>query len=147
MKSILLVEDSPEDIFFMQRALKKAGVLNPLQIAEDGQKAMDYLNGSGLYGNRLVYPLPGLVLLDLKIPFVKGLEVLKWIRSQADLAQMIVIVFTSSGLDNDITHAYSLGANSYSIKPSASEKLAEFSKALKDYWLQHDLACLSPVEK
>ncbi len=141
MKSILLIEDSPEDVFFMQRALKKSGVTNPLQIAEDGQQAIAYLEGSGVYADRTVYPLPALVLLDLKLPFMRGLDVLKWIREQRGLAKTVVIVFTSSALESDIGQAYEFGANSYSIKPSSSDKLAEFTKALQEYWLQHDYAC------
>ncbi len=99
----------------MQRALKKTGIANPLQVVDDGQKAVAYLEGSGIYGNREVYPRPSLVLLDLKIPFIKGLNVLKWIRDRAELTGIVVIIFTSSALDKDITDAYSLGANSYSI--------------------------------
>ncbi len=145
MKSILLVEDSPEDVFFLQRAFKKSGVTNPVQIAEDGKKAMEYLEGLGVYGDRVTYPLPALVLLDLKIPFVKGLDVLAWIRGRTDLAKVIVIVFTSSALDSDISHAYSLVANSYTIKPPSSDKLSEFIKALQEYWLLHDRACASSL--
>lgn len=145
MKSILLIEDSQEDVFFMQRALKKTGVTNPLQVVDDGQKAMEYLEGSGIYADRSVYPLPSLILLDLKIPFVKGLDVLKWIRSRAELAGIIVIVFTSSALDKDIADAYSLGANSYSIKPPSSDKLINFAKALQEYWLLHDRACMGTL--
>ncbi len=145
MKSILLVEDSQEDVFFMQRALKKSGVTNPMQVVEDGQKAVEYLEGSGIYVDRSAYPLPSIILLDLKIPFVKGLDVLKWIRSRADLAKIIVIVFTSSALDSDIAHAYSLGANSYSIKPPSSDMLVNFTKALQEYWLLHDHACMGAL--
>jgi CheY-like chemotaxis protein len=145
MKSILLVEDSPEDVFFLQRAFKKAGVTNPLQIAEDGKKAMEYLEGSGAYRDRVAYPLPALVLLDIKLPYVNGLDVLAWIRARTELARMVVIIFTSSAVDSDVSNAYSLGANSYSIKPTSSDKLSEFTKALQEYWLQHDRACVASM--
>ena len=110
MKTILQVEDDPNDIFFLQRAMKKAGVLNPIQVARDGQQAIDYLQGVGKFADREKFPFPCLVLLDLKLPFVMGLEVLRWIRKQPGRA-LPVVILTASAEDADIATAYSLGAN------------------------------------
>ena len=133
-QTILLVEDEENDIFFMKRAAKKIGMLNPLQVAHDGQEAIDYLGGRGAYADRERFPLPGLVLLDLKLPRVMGLEVLKWIRQQAQLYGIVVVVLTSSNLGPDIDMAYRLGANSYLVKPTP-DKLSEMISAIKQYWL------------
>src|SRR5688500_9006544 len=104
--TVLLVEDEDNDVFFMQRAWRQAGITTPLQIAEDGQAAIDYLKDA-LSGDHR--KLPGLVLLDLKLPRVMGFEVLKWIRQQPELQTMIVIILTSSKLSSDIDTAYRLG--------------------------------------
>jgi len=132
---ILLVEDEENDVFFMQHALKEAGILNPLHVAQDGQEAMDYLSGHGRYADRERYPLPGLTLLDLKLPRVMGWEVLKWIRGQPELKSLIVIVLTSSQLPPDIEAAYQLGANAYLVKPSSPLGLREIAAAIKQFWL------------
>src|SRR5687768_9107081 len=94
-QTILLVEDDANDVFFMKRAMKLAGVVNPVQVASDGRQAIHYLGGTGEYSDRTKFPLPGLVLLDLKLPHVMGLDVLKWIRAQPELKMVVVLVFTS----------------------------------------------------
>src|SRR5438105_2103316 len=99
--TILLVEDSADDVFFLQRALKKAQIENPLQVVVDGQQALDYLGGVGNYSNRKEFPLPCLLLLDLKLPRVNGFEVLGWIRQQASLSSLPVVILTSSGEQRD----------------------------------------------
>jgi CheY-like chemotaxis protein len=135
-ETILLVEDDPNDVFFMKRALKLAGVLNPLQLAADGRQAIHYLGGTAEYSDRVKFPLPSLVLLDLKLPHVMGLDVLKWIREQPELKNLIVLVFTSSRLPPDISTAYLFGANSYLVKPSSPEELPKMVRMIKDYWLE-----------
>src|ERR1700679_3895436 len=92
---ILLVEDDPNDVFLMQRALKRAEITNPLQVATDGQQAIDYLSGTGKFSDRTQYPLPDLIFLDLKLPYKSGFDVLEWIRSQPALASTSVIILTS----------------------------------------------------
>src|SRR5688572_15374240 len=134
-KTILLVEDDENDVFFFKRATKLAGLTNPLQVAEDGRQAIDYLKGAGAYADRSQFPLPSLVLLDLKLPHVMGLDVLKWIRAQPEFHRIIVIVFTSSKLPPDIDTAYNLGANSYVVKPSVPGKLHEMLAVIKQYWI------------
>src|ERR1051325_9698343 len=122
MKTILQVEDDPNDVFLMRHAMKKVGVLNPVQVASDGQQAIDYLQGAGKFADREKYPFPCLVLLDLKLPYVMGLEVLKWIRQQTGPG-LPVILMTASGEDADIITAYRLGANAFVTKPSEARKL------------------------
>jgi len=109
---ILLVEDQEEDILLIRRAFKKANFINTLQVVRDGEEAIAYLNGSGKYRNRDEYPLPALVLLDLKLPRLDGLEVLKWIRGQPGLSTLRVVVLTASQRIQDVNAAYQMGANS-----------------------------------
>lgn len=135
--TILQVEDDPNDVFLLQHALTKTGVANPIQVATDGQQAIDYLKGEGKFADREKYPLPCLVLLDLKLPHVMGLNVLKWIRQQRGPA-LVVIMLSASGEDADIAAAYRLGANAFMTKPSKASKLEEMAKAIKDFWLTHN---------
>src|SRR6476620_1948906 len=121
MKPVLLVEDNEDDVFFMQRAFKIAGIANPLMVTEDGQQALDYLAGRGKFSDRARFPLPCMVLLDLQLPLVQGVDVLKWIRSQFEFQTLLVIVFTSSRVDRDIEAAYRCGANSFLVKPPTEE--------------------------
>jgi len=142
-RTILLVEDDENDVFFFQRGAKLAGLINPLQVAQNGRQAIHYLGGTGEYSDRAQFPLPCLVLLDLKLPHVMVLDVLKWIRNQPELKTVIVVVFTSSKLPPDISKAYFLGANSYLVKPSSPAELPELVRMIKSYWL--DLNLLAPA--
>ena len=146
MKTILQVEDDPNDVFLLKHAMKKAQMANPMQVASDGQEAIDYLSGAGKFADREQYPLPGLVLLDLKLPFVMGLDVLKWIRKQPN-AGPVVIILTASAEDEDIASAYRLGANAFLTKPSEANKLQEIVKAIKDFWLTHNTLPRQSVEQ
>lgn len=134
--SILLVEDNEDDIFFMKRALKAAGIRNLLHTVEDGQQALDYLAGRGEFGDRVAYPVPSIIFLDLKLPMKGGLDVLAWIREQPDLENIVVVVLTSSNEPSDLKEAYRLGANSYVVKPPTAGQLIELAKAFKWYWLE-----------
>lgn len=136
---ILLVEDEPNDVFFFQRAMKKAGITHPVQVARDGQEAIEYLQGSGKFADRVAFPFPGLILLDLKLPCVMGLDVLKWIRQQSEWGP-IVVILSSSREDVDIAAAYRLGANAYLVKPSEVGKLEEMARTIKDFWLLQNTA-------
>jgi CheY-like chemotaxis protein len=138
MKTVLLVEDTEDDVFFLKRALREAKLDHPLQVVNDGKKAIDYLAGTGEFADREKYPLPFLVLLDLKLPYVMGLEVLKWIRDQPEFESILVVVLTSSQEDKDIRETYRLRGNSYLIKPPNRAKLLELVKSLGDYWFQHN---------
>ena len=133
--TILLVEDDKNDVFFMQRAFGKASVPVRMQIARDGRQALRYLRGEGEYADRDRHPLPCLTLLDLNLPYVHGLEVLKQIRAESRLRKLIVVVLTSSIADSDIERAYELGANSYLSKPNNLEEGQELAELIGQYWL------------
>jgi CheY-like chemotaxis protein len=144
--TILQVEDDPNDVFLLQHAMKKAGVTNPIKVVSDGQQAIDYLQGTGPFADREKFPAPFLVLLDLKLPRVMGLDVLKWIRRQAG-TRKIVVVLSASDQPTDISQAYELGANGFLVKPAEARKMEETARAIKDYWLTQNLPPRSgPVE-
>jgi DNA-binding response OmpR family regulator len=133
---ILLIEDDENDAFFFERAAVKAGL--PVSVVRDGQDAIHYLSGAGTYADRQAHPLPGIVVLDLNLPVKHGLEVLKWIRAQRATHNLIVLVLTSSIDVLDLHQAYSLGANSYLVKPSDPIELAGVVTAIKVYWLSYN---------
>jgi CheY-like chemotaxis protein len=137
MKTILQVEDDPNDVFFLQKAMNKVGVTNPIHVASDGQEAIDYLQGNGKFFDRSLFPFPCLVLLDLKLPYVMGLDVLRWIREQP-WTNLPVIMFSASAEDADIAASYRLGANAFLSKPSEARQLDDIVKAIKDFWLTHN---------
>ncbi len=134
LSTLLLVEDDPNDVMLFRRAKDKSNLANPLQVVEDGEAAVAYLSGQGIYADRNLYPLPALVLLDLKLPRKSGLEVLAWLRQQPGINRLPVVVLTSSKESVDVGRAYDLGANSYLVKPVAFDKLLEMVKALGLYW-------------
>ena len=138
MKPILLVEDNEDDAFFMQRALRDAGLERPIRHVEDGQQAIEYLSGNGRFGDRTQHPLPELVLLDLKLPFRSGHDVLNWIRAQPALKSLVVIVLTSSSEPVDINRAYQSGVNSYVVKPPTAGELGKMAACLREWWLLHN---------
>jgi CheY-like chemotaxis protein len=134
--TILLVEDDPDDVLLIQRAVRKAKIANPLQVVHDGDAAVAYLAGDGLYADREQFPLPVLVLLDLKLPRRSGLEVLEWLRGQSgELRRIRVVVLTSSREARDVNTAHDLGANSYLVKPPTFDELIELIRTLDLYWL------------
>src|SRR5215467_5614832 len=133
---ILLAEDREDDILLVQRAFAKGEITNPLFIVRDGDEAICYLSGIGRYGNRAEYPLPDLLLLDLKMPKVDGFEVLRWVRQQAGFSALRVIVLTASDQIRDVNTAYRLGANSFMVKPTDFQNVVEMAKTLRSYWLQ-----------
>ena len=134
---ILLVDDSEDDITLIRRAFEKAGVANPLHVVRNGDEAVQYLSGTGQYADRAEYPLPDLILLDLKMPGMSGFEVLAWIRQQPGIRALSVVVLTSSDRIKDVNQAYTLGANSFLIKPLDFQNYTELSKAVNDYWIRH----------
>lgn len=120
---VLLVEDNPDDAFLMRRALKKTGLELPLHLATDGQIAIDYLRGANEFSDREKYPLPAVVFLDLKLPFVTGFQVLEWIRDHPTLHDLNVVILTSSAEDRDFKRAKQLGVIAYLVKPPEPETL------------------------
>lgn len=132
--TILHVEDDPNDVLLLQRAFRKAGANATIQAVSDGDRAVAYLSGAGEFADRELYPLPQLVLLDLKMPRKSGMEVLSWVRSQPELKRLVIVVFTSSKHDEDVNKAYDIGANSYMVKPVGFDSLVELCKTLTHYW-------------
>ena len=131
----MVAEDDENHVFFIQRAFKQAGLLNPVHFVPDGEHAIMYLAGEGKYANREEFPLPSLLLLDLKMPNKDGFEVLEWIREHPTLSALRVIVLTTSGATTDINRAYKLGANSFLTKPMNFTDLVQLTKWVKGYWL------------
>lgn len=134
-KSLLLVEDNPDDEDLTLRALRRGGIANDVAVAHDGAEALDYLHGTGRHAGRDLSRMPAVVLLDLKLPRLSGIEVLKRIRGDARTRALPVVVLTSSSEDEDMIRSYENGANSYVRKPV---NFAEFTKAVGElgmYWL------------
>ena len=121
--AILLAEDDENDIFLMGRAFDRAGIPNSLFVVRNGQEAVDYLAGTGNYAQRDKYPLPGLLLLDLKMPWMDGFDVLKWLRGQPQFDALPVVVLTSSRLQADVDKSRQYGVYDYRVKPHAFDDL------------------------
>jgi CheY-like chemotaxis protein len=132
---ILLVEDNPKDVFLIQRAFRKAEIVTPLQVVSDGEAAVQYLSGEPPYSDRILHPLPVVVLLDLKLPRRSGAEVLTWIRQQPELKRLPVVVLTSSREYADINRIYDIGANAYIVKPPDFDRLVDILKTLNLHWI------------
>jgi CheY-like chemotaxis protein len=135
---ILLVEDSEDDVFLMKRALKGAGIANRVVVVTDGEQATNYLAGEAEFGDRAACPMPSVVFLDLKLPLRSGHEVLGWIRGRKELESLVVVVLTSSDEPSDLRRAYSLGANSYLVKPLTPKQLTNLADAFNWSWLKYD---------
>jgi CheY-like chemotaxis protein len=132
----LLVEDDPNDVFLMQRAFRKANLAFALHVARDGQEAIEYLTHQGQFADATRFPVPNLILLDLKMPRKNGFETLAWLRQQPGLKRIVALVFSSSREIADINRAYDLGANSYLVKPGEFKTLVDMAKLLTTYWLE-----------
>ena len=135
MKSILLVEDNPDDEALTKRAFQKNNIANNVVVARDGVEALEYLFGTGPHAGRGPHDLPQLVLLDLKLPRIDGLEVLRRIRADARTRLLPVVVLTSSREEQDLVSSYSLGCNSYVRKPVNFDEFLESARQLGLYWL------------
>ena len=134
-RTILLVEDNPDDVDLNLRALKKNKILNRVIVARDGAEALDYLFGTGAYAGRDLSEMPQVVLLDLKLPKIDGLEVLQRLRADDRTKLLPVVIMTSSNEDRDLIESYRLGANSYVRKPVDFTEFAEAVRQLGLYWL------------
>ncbi len=135
----LLIEDNEDDVVLIQRAFRQARLLNPLIVLKSADQAMQYFLGAGIYKARAEFPLPDLVLLDLRMPGTDGFDFLLWLRAQPGFGQTRVVVLTSSDLKDDVNRAYQLGANSFLIKPVDFERFVEISRALNGYWVWMDI--------
>lgn len=128
--AVLYAEDDENDAYFMRRVFAKAGLSHSLHIVENGQLAVDYLSGKGDFADRTLHPMPSLVLLDVKMPYLTGLEVLRWIRKHQEFDDLAVIMLTSSNQDRDLRDAHKLGANGYLLKPANADNLIEPLRSL-----------------
>lgn len=137
---ILLAEDRDDDVLLVRQAFDQAGIRNPLYVVHNGQEAISYLKGEGPFASREEFPLPSLLLLDLKMPGVDGFEVLEWIRQQPGLSSLRVVVLTSSDQMKDVNRAYQAGANSFLVKPHDFENLIALSRTILTFWVNQSKA-------
>jgi CheY-like chemotaxis protein len=142
---ILIAEDDDNDILLLTRAFEKAGIPNPRQIVHNGQEAIDYLAGTGAYAQRENHPLPGLVLLDLKMPWMDGFDVLKWLRSRPQFDALPVVVLTSSKLQTDVDKSRQLGVYDYRVKPHGFEELVRLLDDVRKCWLDEKVNRYRPA--
>jgi CheY-like chemotaxis protein len=133
--TILLAEDREDDIILVQRAFEKGRILNPLFVVRDGEETINYLAGTFPFSDRALYPLPALLLLDLKMPRMDGFDVLHWLKTQPNLAPMRIVVLTSSDDIRDVSKAYQFGANSFLVKPLDFHNTPAMVETITDYWL------------
>jgi CheY-like chemotaxis protein len=136
ISTILLVDDDSSSVMLLRRAFRKASIPVALQVVPDGDTAVSYLSAEGVFSDRLKYPTPAVVLLDIKLPRRSGLEVLQWLRSQEKLRRIPVIVLTSSQEPGDVNRAYEYGANSYLAKPIDAGALLNLVCQVHHYWLE-----------
>jgi CheY-like chemotaxis protein len=134
--TILLAEDDPNDALLVRMAFQRTRSGLPLMIVPNGLEAINYLKGEGVYADRTRFPMPDIILLDLKMPLLSGFEVLGWLREQPLLKRLPVIILTSSVQDQDARRAYEAGANSYLVKPTDFNELVETIKNLGDFWFE-----------
>lgn len=134
MHTILLVEDNEDDVFLMKRALKSARIFNPLQVAEDGNLAIEYLAGEGPFADRALFPYPAVMFLDLKLPHKSGFEVLAWLNGRRDLVRPVVVVLSSSNSPQDMEQVLALGGGLYAIKPPDAALFQRISEMFGIAW-------------
>jgi CheY-like chemotaxis protein len=132
--TLLIVEDNEDDIFFVERIFKQIGARCELRFARDGIEAVEYLSGRGVFRDRAKYPMPTIILMDLKMPRRNGFEVLEWMHNQPEIKLIPTIVVTSSTLQEDVTRAYRLGANAVMNKPVDKDSLLQMLKSFHIYW-------------
>jgi CheY-like chemotaxis protein len=140
--TVLLVEDDLNDIFLVKRAFRTARIPNPLQVVTDGEEAISYLRGEGKYSDRVAYPLPKLIVMDIKMPRRSGFEVIEWVKGDMrPLRRIPIVIVSSSDSPADINRAYELGANAYMIKPMDYRAVEHLFESITHYW---GLECAKP---
>ena len=143
--TILVAEDDPNDVLLLKRAFLRNGLNNPVHTSPDGEDAINYLQGKGVYQDRARYPFPSLLITDLKMPRSTGFEILKWLRAHPDCHIIPVIVFSASRQDEDVLLAYRYGANAFIHKPPTFDKLTEVIRITADFWNLCEKPPLPPV--
>lgn len=134
-QTVLLVDDDENDRFLIRRSFRRLGIVNPLYEVSGGAEAIAYLAGEGEYADRTKFPFPSVLMLDLQMPRINGLEVLQWIRSKLTMPGLLVIVLSRSDEIRYVNRAYALGANSFLTKPGNEQELEGLISAFRDYWL------------
>ena len=134
--TILIAEDNQDDAFFLERACRKIGLKNPVQILTDGAEVIDYLKAAGKYENRSEYPFPSVMFIDVKMPRVNGFEVLKWLQENQHCKVIPTMMFSSSEQPEDVDRAYQLGANAYLVKPNLIEHLHTKLRLAQQFWAE-----------
>jgi CheY-like chemotaxis protein len=129
-----VAEDDPNDRFLIAEAIRRDRVPTETRVVTDGEEAIKYLRGDGQYSDRKEYPFPDLLMTDLKMPKMNGLEVLEWIRQHQDCANLPVVILSGSGLENDVADAYRKGARAYFVKPSEFDELQQVVRVIADHW-------------
>ncbi|EEF59550.1 response regulator [Pedosphaera parvula] len=132
--TILLVEDDENDVFFFKRAFLLSGLSNPLQVAENGENAIAYLSGAEAYADREKFPIPMLIVMDIKMPRINGFEVLEWLRNRPELKHIPVVMLSSSSTESDKERARELGAAAYVSKPMEAKELQRINRIIVEYW-------------
>jgi len=146
MEPILVADDDADYAVLLQVAFTEAGIFNPVEVVSDGLQVIDYLKGEGAYADRSVHPLPGFILLDLRLPVRHGFEVLRWIRRQPHLDGVFVAVFSGSGFETEARVAQELGANRFLVKPHEFGELVVTLRQLRDDWLESHRALESSAK-
>jgi CheY-like chemotaxis protein len=131
---ILVLEDNEDDAALLKRALQKNGITSPVIVLNDGNEGVAYLSGKGEYGDRDLFPVPNVLIIDLKMPKMGGLDFLRWLKGHPEFRVIPTIVLSSSMQDRDVLTAYQLGANSYHVKPSSFEDFQALVKTVYSYW-------------
>jgi CheY-like chemotaxis protein len=134
-KIVLYVEDDPNDVVLLEHALKRAQVDLRMVTLGDGQEAIDYMSGHGIFSDRGRFPIPAIILLDLKMPRISGIDFLRWLRERPEFCSVVVIVFSSSELRSDVSAAYRMGANSFVTKPTAPDARNQLIHSLRGWWI------------
>lgn len=137
--NVLVAEDNPNDIALLEAIVRRDGVEVQLNFVRDGTEVIEYLRGVGQFGNRQTFPMPDLILLDLKMHLMSGLEVLDWRRKHPQCARIPAVMLSGSGLEKDVAQAYALGANTYFEKPSTLGEFTALIQALVQYWSRSKL--------
>jgi CheY-like chemotaxis protein len=132
--TILIVEDNQDDVFLMRRALKAARIINPIQIVDDGQKGIEYLRGNDAFSDRVKFPFPGVLFLDLQLPHKTGFDVLEWIKTSG-IEKPVIIVLSSSNSPYDMERCCELGADHYAVKPPDNQLFDTIADSFELPWI------------
>lgn len=138
MNCVLCIEDDSDDVFFIKRAAQHAGIADAFRFAQNGKAAMEYLDSAVAAPGGTGNPVPQLILLDLNMPLMSGLDFLQWLRQAPQFKHLPAIVLTSSANPKDILQAYSTGANAYVVKPANLAEMGEVFTAIKSFWFTHN---------